>query len=1032
MRICLCFVALVAQAAAGAGLSVEGRSQGWLDATRKCRELLAKLDPNAPLAKQHATRIEGAVSLVDHTPSFDWKKQTAIDLLENLLTDLAAGVEPTRRYAGKGLGFPYWSDKLQSVEAIWVHVPPSYDPARSYQLFLYYKCGGGIHFKDGKATGGYRPTAEVANQAGTFHAWSSLNIQIKGRMGGEYELAEAPAALARFFTIDPDRVFLTGWSDGGFTAVWLASRFPHLVAGIAPCCANWQYTNIGDVALTCVPTLAVDGWFDGGYNKLQFTRWHTLHTAGADAAGIWGHHGHAYQPYEDIEEFTRILDWAKARRRSLWPKRVRYATWGLTWHRAWWVSIERMTDPCLAAQIEVEVKDANRIEVKTWNVAAYKLTLSDKLVDPAKPVEVATNGQTSYQGPFRGEVSVELVKATGKLSKSAQMPGGITAQVGRSCYGPRNFCKVADRRWLWVKPTGGDAALLGKWTGNWAKADTDITDQDIESHNLFVYGGPDVNRFTARIAADLPVKLAKGSFRVGTTLYDQPTECVKFICPNPLNPERYVIVYAFNDAAAFAANDHFGTREESIWRFRGGDCVVMGIPSRPRKWGVAMSESAFGKRHFIFGSDWQAPDETPVGELTAPFSGSQILRLRADAIREATGADVALVCEHMPGWSCWRTDLPAGLVIAHDLATLDAFPEFVTLAEAGGDVLAGLAKRAAASTVLPALDPQKTYTVAMAYRGRPVYGAEPSKMPRLHYFETPKQFLAGGHTSLPVRNMRLSAVQVAEAAIAFVRKHRKVAPRATSTSLAEYIENPETESFGALDWLHLGADVAWKHLQSGAPLRYRYTLNIGLRAATDPEAAPPRKNSKAFAELKLDGSTTATFEKLGKRLPAAIAASARQVKPGGEAKAQGVLVEIQLKNTGKAPLAGVAVFAPSAARRIGGGTWPDKSVRQPLTASYVGYWQGVGGDRKAPLHQNAAVLLFDRPGRKVEALVLPRAGYNFGLVGITCPLDLRPGQTLSLPVLFAAADKPEKGPAPDLASAIGRTARELVGRPTPQ
>ena len=52
-----------------------------------------------------------------------------------------------------------------------------YEPAKRYQFFMYYKCGGRIHLKDGQAAGGYRPTIEAANQTDTFHAWSSLDIQ---------------------------------------------------------------------------------------------------------------------------------------------------------------------------------------------------------------------------------------------------------------------------------------------------------------------------------------------------------------------------------------------------------------------------------------------------------------------------------------------------------------------------------------------------------------------------------------------------------------------------------------------------------------------------------------------------------------------------------------------------------------------------------------------------------------------------------------------------------------------------------------
>ncbi|NQT89620.1 hypothetical protein HQ560_22815, partial [bacterium] len=299
---------------------------------------------------------------------------------------------------------------MHRVEAVWAHVPPRYEPGKPYQMFMYYKCGGGIHLKDGKIQGGYRPTAEVANQTDTFHVWSSLSTQVKGRKGAVHELREVVAALALQFGVDPDRVFLTGWSDGGFTAVWLGSHYPHLVAGIAPACANWQYTNVCNVGLLNSPTLAVDGWYDGGYNTGQFNRWHVLNTAGAQAAGIWGRHGHAYKPYEDLGELKQILAWAKSKRRNLWPKRVHYATWNLSWHRAFWFSIERMADPALAAQIDAEVKPGNRIEVKTWNVAEYKLDLSDALLDPGKPVTVTTNGKPSYAGPLRSELRIDVVK----------------------------------------------------------------------------------------------------------------------------------------------------------------------------------------------------------------------------------------------------------------------------------------------------------------------------------------------------------------------------------------------------------------------------------------------------------------------------------------------------------------------------------------------------------------------------------------------------------------------------------------------
>jgi len=1011
-----------ASASEAAGwLPADGRSADWRKATARCRELLGRLDTGRPLVRRHLPDVRRCAQMLRRTDALNWKAATAPAYLEAMLTDLLAGREPKLRYAGKQLAFPYWSATMRRIEAIWIHVPPGYDAARRYCLLIYYKCGGGIHLKDGRAAGGYRPTAEVANRTEAFHAWSSLSIQVKGRMGAERELAEAPAALSEAFSVDRDRVVLTGWSDGGFTAVWLASRWPHLVAGIAPACANWQYGNVGDVGLLNVPMLCVDGWFDGGYNTIQFARWHALHTMGADAAGLWGHHGHSYKPYEDTDEFRRIVAWAKTKRRDPWPRRVRYATWNLTWHGAYWVSIERMAEPALAARIDVEVKDDNRIDVRASNVGAYTLRLGEKLVEMADPVTVRTNGSVCYRGPCKGELRIELTKRpAGRFVKSAQMPGGITAQMERSAYqaSPGGGLRIPSRRWMWVRPTGGDAKtrkLLAGWAPSYAIDDTAVTDRQIAEANLLVFGGPSVSRFASRIASELPVRFGEGRFTVGGRTYDGPTHCVKLIHPNPLNPSKYVILYAFNDAAAFAANGFFGTKTESTWTFRSGDCVVMGIPRRRRTWGVGLAGGAFEKRHLIFDAGWKAPEAEPVGRLAAPFSYAQLLRLRADAAREATGADVAIIGGYAPRWCRWRPSLPAGPVTPGDLATAEMFPEYVYLCDVRGDQLKRLIERGAASTTdASQVEAGRTYRAALGYRGLPTYRAEPKKAPPLHAFRTPAEFLAGGATSLPVRNLRISETQMAAAVTDYVRKRKALAPRTVRGDLVQYVMDPQANELSAYDWLHFGADVP------GEPTR-RYTLALGLREQASPAHEAPKDTARRFIELDLSGRLAAKADcaGFGRRLPLTASAtirsfgivagkagvSFRAVAGGAAGEARCSLVEVRLVNRGKKEIEGLAVLSPTAMRRVEGGTWPDKTVRRPLTTWYAGY-RDTAGPVKRPTRQTAGLLLFDRAGARLGRLVVRQAGYNFGLVGIHRPVRVGAVGTTSIGLLLIRTDRP--------------------------
>jgi len=274
-----------------------------------------------------------------------------------------------------------------------------------------------------------------------------------------------------------------------------------------------------------------------------------------------------------------------------------------------------------------------------------------------------------------------------------------------------------------------------------------------------------------------------------------------------------------------------------------------------------------------------------VGTIQSPMDAFQLMRLRADAVREATGADVGWIGAATPGWATWRTTLPAGPVTPHDLATLHMLPEYVVVGEVSGETLLQLIDRSPFHTVLddrrdPAyeaktsllradVDPQKTYRIATGYHGRPAYGAEPKKMPPLLLFRSPEEFVASGNTSLPIRNVRQLPLEVTEAVGRYIRARGTVSPRAVCFDLDAYILDPRANHFGACDWLHLGLRGDWQNLDGGRSCPFRYVLSVGLRRGDDPERAPPRDKSKQFVELDLDNQARPAafrFETLGKRL----------------------------------------------------------------------------------------------------------------------------------------------------------------------
>jgi len=526
------------------------------------------------------------------------------------------------------------------------------------------------------------------------------------------------------------------------------------------------------------------------------------------------------------------------------------------------------------------------------------------------------------------------------------------------------------------------------------------------------------------------VRFEKGKFTLGATVYDQPTHCIALLHPNPLNPKKYVIVYAFNDAELFAKNGYFNLSDQP--EFRSGDAMVRGIPSSRPKLGVSLDGAAYETRSVVFGADWK-PDQRPaLGEATEPFDYLQLLRLRADALREAAGVDVGIVWEHVPHWIRWHSGLAAGPVTMSDLATQDQLPEYVCLGEMRGSELLVRCRGAAATSPLPALDPAQTYRVAFAFSGVPSYGAEPTKMPKLFRWATPEEFLAGPGARIPVRNLVQTPLQAAEAMARYVATHRKVSPRPVSDNLVEYIANPRSNEYGRCDWLHLGVDFAREGSSD------QYTLNLGVRVVGQGEAGAPRHWSKQFAQLPLgDGATPLSFDfgTLDRKSPLTVSSKAIRhvvtmdkdgtkyaLLAGGAPGAIGaaVLAETQLSNKGEMDLTVMAVLSDTIMRSIYRQVWPEDSKGPSW---YVGYHRAIGPYQKPPLHEDAALLLVEG---KPQTLIAPGAGYNFGLVGIVQELTVKAGRSLSLPLLLISIDRPDGRSDINLAKALEEVKEALL------
>jgi hypothetical protein len=88
------------------------------------------------------------------------------------------------------------------------------------------------------------------------------------------------------------------------------------------------------------------------------------------------------------------------------------------------------------------------------------------------------------------------------------------------------------------------------------KDDRSVTDADIASNNLVLFGDPSSNVLLRKIAAKLPIRWDKQTISINGSSYDAADHLPVLIFPNPLNRRKYVVL---NTGHTFGEREFRGT-----------------------------------------------------------------------------------------------------------------------------------------------------------------------------------------------------------------------------------------------------------------------------------------------------------------------------------------------------------------------------------------------------------------------------------------------------------------------------------------
>ena len=355
-------------------------------------------------------------------------------LLQAILTDSTASIESVSRIIRTDRVYQTQPVGMRPDEEIMLRgrayplsllIPETYDQTKSYALVV---CLHGAGFTGDAYLERWKARLSdaylLACPSYPSGAWFT-------RRAEELVLATIQWVKQRYH-IDPDRVFLTGMSNGGIGTWLVGMHHAPLFAGLAPMASGLDGVLMPFLAnLRNTPVYIIHGEKDQvmpvdlsrsiskELSTLGYPHVYREHQREHPMAG-----GH-YFPKEEVPD---LVLWFDHQRREALPTKLTVTREASHFQPFNWVRLDA-TDAIAAfsddlvdkrderikrrdyAWLDVAVREGNRVEVQTDHVRRYSLFLNETLIDLTKPLTVITNGEVSFSGTVTPSVETLLRQA---------------------------------------------------------------------------------------------------------------------------------------------------------------------------------------------------------------------------------------------------------------------------------------------------------------------------------------------------------------------------------------------------------------------------------------------------------------------------------------------------------------------------------------------------------------------------------------------------------------------------------------------
>ena len=436
----------------------------------------------------------------------------------------------------------FLSDVDDTDQPYGLYLPKQYDPQKKYPLVISLHGAYSNHRLNLRRVFGNGNRLGETDAEASRH-WPQLRDVdfvvatplARGTMGykgiAEKDVYDVLNDVKRRFSIDEDRIYLTGLSMGGGGALWLGLTRPDLWAGIAAVCPA---VPAGTEALAAnalnLPVKIFQGEIDPVVPATETRRWHKrLLEAGVKSEYV-EYRGIRHNSWDVAYKEGAIFEWFSRFRRVRYPERVDFSSTSYKHGSSYWVRFDALT-PGTLAHINARFTRNKRLSIETQDLDGFTILLKNHPMNAgAAPLSILIDG-TEIRNRANDTVSFVKDPNGWKLAPRTVKNTGITKRAGAE--GP--IADAISTRQIYVYGTGGSSSqdelqrrrAIVQQAADWSTprmklmltfrvlADNDVKAVDLQNANLMLFGTKETNSVIASYAPQLPMALNAGAADYG-------------------------------------------------------------------------------------------------------------------------------------------------------------------------------------------------------------------------------------------------------------------------------------------------------------------------------------------------------------------------------------------------------------------------------------------------------------------------------------------------------------------------------------